>query len=227
MFAIAQGKEAGTTHNYYSGWAHNASLPVELYLSDDGTSLNVEPISELTSLRRETVYESTDTLSSEQANAAIGEVRGDLLEVRMKLNIENAAETYRAGLYVRYNPYYNALNQTERTGIVFGSEGVYIDRAQTSLYVQGLKNSHVWNNADGMYDVIVYMDRSMLEVYVNGEVSFTSRMYPKYEDSDYLKFFAEGCTLQISDLTVYRLGSAYSDSVTPAYYGNTGSIREN
>ena len=50
-------------------------------------------------------------------------------------------------------------------------------------------------------------------------------MYPKYEDSDYLRFFAEGCTLTVSDLTIYTLGSAYSDTVTPAYYGNTGSIQ--
>ena len=227
LFAIAQGKEPGTTHNYYSGWAHNASLPVELYLSDDGTSLNVEPIAELESLRQETLYESADTLSLEQVNGAIGEVRGDLLEIRMKLTIENASEAYKAGLYVRYNPYYNSLNQTERTGIVFASDGVYIDRAQTSLYVQGLKNSHVWNDTGKEFDVVIYMDRSMLEVYVNGKVSFTSRLYPKYEDSDYLKFFAEGCSLNVSGLTIYRLGSAYSDTVTPAYYGNTGSIKDN
>ena len=75
--------------------------------------------------------------------------------------------------------------------------------------------------------MVIYMDRSMLEVYVNGKVSFTSRLYPKYEDSDYLKFFAEGCSLNVSGLTIYRLGSAYSDTVTPAYYGNTGSIKDN
>lgn len=108
---------------------------------------------------------------------------------------------------------------------MFGSNGVYIDRSQTSLYVMGLSNSHVWDNTAGEFDVVVYMDRSMLEVYVNGTVSFTSRMYPKYEDSDYLRFFAEGCTLTVSDLTIYTLGSAYSDTVTPAYYGNTGSIQ--
>ena len=143
----------------------------------------------------------------------------------MTLSIGAASENYSAGLYVRYNPYTNSLNQTERTGIVFGSGGVYIDRSQTSLYVTGLINSHVWANTEKTFDVIIYMDRSMLEVYVNGEVSFTSRMYPKYEDSDYLRFFAQGCTLTVSDLTIYTLGSAYADTVTPAYYGNTGSIR--
>ena len=64
------------------------------------------------------------------------------------------------------------------------------------------------------------------KIYIDGKVSFTSRMYPKYEDSDYLSFFAEGCVLSVSDLTIYRLGSAYSDTVTPAYYGNTGSIKD-
>ena len=127
---------------------------------------------------------------------------------------------------MRYNPYNNSLNQTERTALVFAENGVYVDRSQTSLYVQGLKNSHVWENTEKEHDVIVYLDRSMLEIYIDGKVSFTSRMYPKYEDSDYLSFFAEGCVLSVSDLTIYRLGSAYSDTVTPAYYGNTGSIKD-
>lgn len=225
LFAIAQGKEPGTTHNYYSGWAHNASLPMELYLSDDGTSIAMEPIEELHTLRTQTVYASETAMTAEEANAAIGQLRGDSFEIRMKLSLSETAETYSAGLYVRFNPYTNSLNQTERTGVVFGSNGVYIDRSQTSLYVMGLGNSHVWDNTAGEFDVVVYMDRSMLEVYVNGTVSFTSRMYPKYEDSDYLRFFAEGCTLTVSDLTIYTLGSAYSDTVTPAYYGNTGSIQ--
>ena len=225
LFAIAQGKEPGTTHNYYSGWAHNASLPMELYLSDDGTSVSMEPIEELQTLRTGTAYASETPMSADEANAAIGELRGDSFEIRMTLSIGAASENYSAGLYVRYNPYTNSLNQTERTGIVFGSGGVYIDRSQTSLYVTGLINSHVWANTEKTFDVIVYMDRSMLEVYVNGVVSFTSGMYPKYEDSDYLRFFAQGCTLTVSDLTIYTLGSAYTDTVTPAYYGNTGSIR--
>ena len=226
LFAIAQGKEAGTTHHYYSGWAHNASLPVELFLSEDGHSLNVEPIPELTALRQETLYENGASMSAEQANAAIGQVRGDLLEIRAKITVSETASNYKAGLYVRYNPYNNSLNQTERTALVFAENGVYVDRSQTSLYVQGLKNSHVWENTEKEHDVIVYLDRSMLEIYIDGKVSFTSRMYPKYEDSDYLSFFAEGCVLSVSDLTIYRLGSAYSDTVTPAYYGNTGSIKD-
>ena len=224
LFAIAQGKEPGTTHNYYSGWAHNASLPVELYLSDDGHSIGLEPIEELQSLRTATVYENAGTMTWEEANAAIGSLRGDSFEIRMTLELAPSAAEYSAGLYVRYNPYPDSLGSTERTGIVFGSGGAYIDRSQASQYVSNLSNSHVWQNTGTRFEVIVYMDRSMLEVYVNGAVSFTSRMYPRYEDSDYLRFFADGCALSVTGLTVYTLGSAYTDTVTPAYYGNTGSI---
>ena len=177
-------------------------------------------------LRTETVYVAEGAMTAEQANAAIGSLRGDSFEIRMTLTIDSAAADYEAGLYVRYNPYTNSLNQTERTGIVFGSDGVYIDRSQTSLYVTNLINSHVWDNTSKQFDVTVYMDRSMLEVYVNGAVSFTSRMYPKYEDSDYLRFFAENCSLTVTNLQIYRMGSAYSETVTPAYYGNTGSIQD-
>lgn len=226
LFAIAQGKEAGTTHNYYSGWAHNASLPIELTLSDDGHSVVCSPIEELQSLRTETAFASDESMTMQQANEAIGGLRGDSFEIRMTLNISATAAGYAAGLYVRYNPYTNSLNQTERTGIVFSEKGVYVDRSQTSLYVTNLINSHVWENTQKEFDVVIYMDRSMLEVYVNGTVSFTSRMYPKYEDSDYLRFFADNCSLAVTGLKIYRMGSAYTDMVTPAYYGNTGSIQD-
>lgn len=226
LFAIAQGKEAGTTHNYYSGWAHNASLPIELTLSEDGHSVVCSPIEELQTLRTETVYVAEGAMTAEQANGAIGSLRGDSFEIRMTLTLSDASAGYKAGLYVRYNPYTDSLNQTERTGIVFSESGVYIDRSQTSLYVTNLINSHVWDNTQKQFDVVIYMDRSMLEVYVNGTVSFTTRMYPKYEDSDYLRFFAENCSLTVTNLQIYRMGSAYSETVTPAYYGNTGSIQD-
>ncbi len=226
LFAIAQGKEMGTRHDYFSGWAHNASLPVELFLSDDGHSVVLEPIEELQSLRTGVIYEAEGAMTAAEANAAIENVRGDCLELRMTLTITETQPTYKAGLNVRYNPFTTASGTTERTGIVFQQDGAYIDRSQTTLHnIDALSNSHLWPNNQKQFDLIIYLDRSMLEVYVNKTISFTSRMYPRYEDSNYLRFFAEGCSLTVSDLVIYQMGSAYTDTLIPAYYGNTGSIK--
>ena len=64
----------------------------------------------------------------------------------------------------------------------------------------------------------------MLEVYVDGVISFTTRIYPKYGDSDYLAVFDNNANIKFTEFTVYQMGSAYSDTVTPPYYGNMGNL---
>ncbi len=226
VYAISQGKELGTTHNYYSGWAHNFTMPVELYLSDDGNNIIREPIRELSSLREETLYEYVGTgRNAAELNVAISSVRGDLLEIELEFTLSPAAETFRSGLSVRYNPTTNSLG-TERTDVVFGNGGVMIDRTQTSLQYRSLDSSALWETSARAYSVRILLDRSMLEVYVNGIMSFTTHVYPKYGDSDYLRFFDEGAGMSVTKFIVRRLGSAYTETVTPAYYGNTGNLSD-
>ena len=116
---------------------------------------------------------------------------------------------------------------TERTAITFTNYGVFVERNQSSLldYVNR-QPSHTWERVKNEYEITILMDRSMLEVYVDGVISFTTRIYPKYENSDYLSIFDNGANIKFTELTIYRMGSAYSETVTPPYYGNMGSLGE-
>ena len=87
-----------------------------------------------------------------------------------------------------------------------------------------IQPSYVWDRVKNEYEVRILLDRSMLEVYVDGLMSFTTRIYPKYGNSDYLRAFDENAGIKFTQLTIYRMGSAYSDTVTPAYYGNVGDL---
>lgn len=225
IYAIAQGKDAGTAQNFDAGWAHNFAIPLELWLSDDGTEVIREPIKELQSVRKETLYEYNGAGKSADAiNSEISSIRGDLLEIRATFTVEPTAAEYSGGISVRYNP--NTVDTlTERTDICFTNSGVYIERNISSLLDYVAKTpSHTWNNVSRQFDVIILLDRSMLEVYVNGVMSFTTRIYPKYGDSDYLKIFDKNSGISFTSFTVYKMGSAYSDTVTPAYYGNVGNL---
>lgn len=225
IYAIAQGKDAGTAQNFDAGWAHNFAFPLELWLSDDGTEVIREPIKELQSVRKETLYEYNGAGKSADAiNSEISSIRGDLLEIRATFTVEPTAAEYSGGISVRYNP--NTVDTlTERTDICFTNSGVYIERNVSSLLDYVAKTpSHTWNNVSRQFDVIILLDRSMLEVYVNGVMSFTTRIYPKYGDSDYLKIFDKNSGISFTSFTVYKMGSAYSDTVTPAYYGNVGNL---
>lgn len=225
IYAIAQGKDAGTAQNYDAGWAHNFAIPLELWLADNGNEVIREPIKELESVRQETLYSySGDGKTADALNSEISSIRGDLLEIRATFTLEPNAEVYSGGISVRYNP--NTVDtMTERTDICFSEKGVYIERNKASLLDYVSKTpSHTWNNTSREFSVIILLDRSMLEVYVNGVMSFTTRVYPKYGDSDYLRVFDNNSGIRFTSFEVYRMGSAYSETVTPPYYGNVGNL---
>ncbi len=225
IYAIAQGKDAGTAQNYDAGWAHNFAIPLELWLSDNGNEVIREPIKELQSVRAETLYSYEGAgKSADELNTEISSIRGDLLEIRAKFTLAPTAAEYFGGISVRYNPH--TVNfQTERTDINFSNTGVYVERGKSSLLDYVSKTpSHTWANTGREYEVIVLLDRSMLEVYVNGVMSFTTRIYPKYGDSDYLRVFDNNSGIRFTQFNIYKMGSAYSDTVTPAYYGNVGNL---
>lgn len=225
IYAIAQGKDAGTAQNYSAGWAHNFAIPLELRLSDDGKSVIREPIKELESVRQETLYSYDGEGKTAQAlNSEISSIRGDLLEIRAKFTLAPAAAEYSGGISVRYNP--NTVNlQTERTDVNFSNTGVYIERNKSSLLDYVSKTpSHTWADTSREYEITILLDRSMLEVYVNGVMSFTTRIYPKYGDSDYLRVFDNNSGIRFTSFSVYRMGNAYSQTVTPPYYDNVGNL---
>lgn len=228
IYAIAQGKAAGTAQNEYAGWAHNFAIPLELWLSDDGTQVIREPIREIESLYDETLFSyQGDGLTCEEINSQISEIRGDMLEIRAKFAFNPTETDYSGGIAVRYNPNENLTGGYEKTLITFSNRGVYVDRLKSTLYDYVEKSeTYTWESAKKEYDVTILLDRSMLEIYIDGIMSFTTRIYPKYADSDYLRFFDNHSGISVNSLTIRKMKSAYSEQVVPAYYGNTGNILE-
>ena len=228
IYAIAQGKDAGTAQNITAGWAHNFAIPLELWLADNGKDVIREPIRELSSLERETLYEySGEGLGADALNAALSGVHGDMLRIDATLTLSPTSETYSGGISVRYNPTTTASGRTERTDIVFSGDGVYINRNRTTMltYVSN-QPSYTWDSRERQYQVTILLDRSMLEVYVDGVMSFTTRVYPKWGDSDGVHIFDEAAGITFTDIRIVRMGSAYRDTVTPSYWGNVGYLKD-
>ena len=226
IIALAQGKSAGTEQNLWSGWAHNLAMPVDVYLADDGVTVIREPIKELESALDETVYTGGNEYQTiDVVNEAIKDVRGDTLEIKFNAQFEDEivdpntnAYDLNAGLYVRYNKN-TVLGNTERTAIRFTKDDIYIDRSLSSLLSTVQRyDSNRYPTHEREFEVTMLLDRSLLEVYINGIVQFTTRIYPKYGNSDYLKFFEDKGSMKVSNLSIERFGSVYFDETTPAYY---------
>lgn len=230
IYAIAQGKDAGTNLNYNSGWAHNFAFPLELSLSADGNEIIRKPIREIESLYGETLYEYSGAgKSAAEINAEIENIRGDTVKIDMEFTIAPTSDSYSAKLGVRYNPY-TSLEGTERTFIEFSNGKANIDRLQSTLrpgvVTQSLHNYEY--GATTAFRVTVLLDRSMLEVYINDTVSGTARIYPHYGDSDYFRLFDENAGMTVTEFKITQMKSAYSSdgSITPPYYGNVGNLQD-
>ena len=227
IYSIAQGKDAGTAQNYYAGWAHNFAIPLELWLADNGNDVIREPVREIETLYGETLYDYNGTGANVSTiNEEIKNIRGDMLRIDMEFTVNATSPEYRCGMFVRYNPTENMFG-TERTRLTFDQTGVYVDRTQSSIYDYVSKQpGYTWGNVTNKYNVTILLDRSMLEIYVNGIMSFTTRIYPKYGDSDYLRLFEENTNMNITSLKIIKMKGAYKDQVTEAYYGNTGNLAD-
>jgi len=192
LFTIAQDGRRPRDH-YDAGWAHNGGLPVHLHLRDDGR-LGVEPIEELRSLRAERLAElENETVS--RANEELDGVGGSAVEIGATM-ASGDAEKY--GLKVRTTPdgseetllYYD--DRTER--VVVHRERSTRDagtRAAVSERSSLVHRGEVDLDGEDL-DLRVYLDGSMLEVYVNGLKSVTTRLYPEDDRATGIEAWADG-----------------------------------
>jgi len=148
-------------------WAHGLTLPRELTLENQ--QLRQKPVQELTSLRKETLYEKELKLVREvlPAQAEIFELElsqlqlsSDQLEV--KLRVSEQEETV-----LRYD------QQTNRFTIDRGQSG-----AEVPALEYGTTRSTVLT--EPLHTLRVFVDRSSIEVFLNdGEAVASARIFPK------------------------------------------------
>jgi sucrose-6-phosphate hydrolase SacC (GH32 family) len=198
VFSIAQG-ERKLQDEWDAGWAHNGGLPIMLSLGADG-DLRLAPISEVASLRGQLLVGLRDASVAEAA-AALATVHGDALEIELELAPSAAAG--KRGLSVRVAP-----GQAEQTDL-------YVDTANKRLEIDRTRTSgeHDYGVQGGALDLAgeplrmrMFLDRSMVEAYVNERKSLTSRIYPARSDADGLALLAAAGD-RISSLKVWSMGS--------------------
>lgn len=204
IFTIAQGERTPQL-DYDSGWAHNAGLPLHIFLRSDGR-LGIEPIAELETLRGEQLCEISETTLAE-ANQLLEQVQGDMLDIRIAFGADEAAE--RLGLWVRQSP----LGE-EETLIYYdrSKDELGVDRSKTTLSreerTKGVQSGKLELSGEALR-LHIYLDRSMVEVYANGLKSLTTRVYPTLEDALGLKLMGDG-QRKIKSLSVWKMKSIYS-----------------
>lgn len=202
IFTIAQG-ERTLQEEYDAGWAHNGGLPLELFLRTDG-NLGIRPIKELESLRSNVLIE-IENVSLGLANVNLSKIQDDMLELQIDIMTETATEL---GIIVKRSP----DGEEETYLYVDLKRGLLgVNREKTTLdpltRTKGIQEGKI-EIKDDVISFHLFLDKSMIELYVNEHKSLTTRAYPTREDALGLQLRAND-EVKIKKLTVWKMKSAY------------------
>lgn len=187
-----------------AGWAGVQSLPRQVTLSRDGRLL-FQPVSELRQLRREHFRAKVQTLRAGE-ETPIGNLAGDRWELALRMVPQDAE---RCGIRL-----YHTEHEGQVTGIVYSaSEGqISIDRTHSSRLEEVARDVHsapLVRHEDEPLSLRLFVDRSVVELYVNGHTCLTSRIYPQGAGSYQPRLFAEGGTVLVQRAEGWVLDSIW------------------
>ncbi|WP_171649249.1 GH32 C-terminal domain-containing protein [Paenibacillus phytorum] len=206
IYSIAQGRRTATMDSN-AGYAHNFGLPLNVYLRPDG-KLGADPITELTSLRGTQLVNITTDTTFTAANTALSSISSDMYEIVAEIAPGTANEV---GFSLRRSP-----GAEELTNVYYkkSSTEFWVDRTKGSLDpdVEKWYQGGVVDIGTENIKLHIYVDRSMIEAYLNGLKSLTTRAYPTRSDAEGIQLYANASpdTVIVKSLQVWAMNSAYT-----------------
>ncbi|MFC4320022.1 GH32 C-terminal domain-containing protein [Litchfieldia salsa] len=187
---------------YESGWAHGAGLPLEIYLNHK-QELGIRPIDEVQSLRSEELV-SIENATMEEANIQLEKIQSDQVEIELELDVSSTKD---AGLKIL-----KERNYEEETFIFYKNETntINIDRGRSSknpTIEKGIQGGEIVLE-DNNLKLHIFIDKSIVEAYVNNEISISSRVFPMLEQSKGLEVYGIDGEPFVRSLRVWSLETA-------------------
>jgi beta-fructofuranosidase len=178
-----------------AGWAGVMSLPRLLNIGSDGT-LGIEPVEELRVLRGEQKQISNTTMNPKGPILLEG-FASDCAEIEAEIELGNAQQ---AGLRVR-----STFDGSEETLIGFDrdTQSLFCDTSHSSkdpetanlpffLGANGIQRGSLKLDKGEPLRLRVYLDASVIEIFANGKISLSDRVYPSNPESLGIGLFSIG-----------------------------------
>jgi beta-fructofuranosidase len=204
-----------------AGWSGVYTLPRILSLEPDG-ALHVEPADEFEKLRMNHRQRRNAAVAPDK-DISFDEIRGTCLELAMDIDPDKAQQV---GLHVFASP-----DGREKTSITFdlAKKTLVVDMASSSLspdifypWPNPWSAHHPlggqWSKEDVRQQEVplemgddkrlrlrLFLDRSILEIYVNGRQCVTQRVYPTRTDATGVSFFCRGGSAKITSLDAWDM----------------------
>lgn len=187
-----------------AGWSGAMALPRVLTLTPAG-DLSATPAPEFASLRRAPRHFAERRIAPGALDTLDG-AGGSYLELIATLDPGDAA---RCGLSVRRSP---AGEEETRISYDRATDTVTLDRSRSTLDAASDTGSATMpapRDADGTVRLRLFLDASILELFVGDSVACAERIYPSRADSLGLALFAEGGTATLRSLDLWEMASIW------------------
>lgn len=204
MFSIMQDQRSDLD-KVQSGWAHTAGLARKLWLTDDGSDVKIAPIDAIASLE-ETVLVNETNLSVSAANEKLAAVSGDLLHIQLTADVSKASQfaiELKKGGWMDCTSYtYDTASKTIRGWTANKAPGASMQTVSGPLTCK-----------NGILEMNIYVDRSLVEAFFNSDKAITTRAYTVDPESQGISLFAQG-EASIRSLRVATMGSIFANQVS-------------
>jgi beta-fructofuranosidase len=199
----------GVEAQWEAGWSGLLTLPRVVDLGDDGT-LRQRPAPELAALREAHVSESMSLAPGDRRALSLS---GNAYELDLTVSADSNADE-RLELVLCESP-----ARTERTVVRWVGDELVVDRSESSHgHVGDASEQRLPLDTGGRTDeadelsLRVFVDGSVIELFVDGSRCLTSRVYPTREDADGVALVAPRhlATDVDIDIDAWELDSAFS-----------------
>ena len=185
------------------GWSSVMTLPWHLYPSEDNT-LQIKPVEELESLRYDQIKLDALTLAQGEEKK-IDSISSNCMEIKMTV-ISEPGGTF--GLKLLCSP-----DEKEETVVTYDGkvEAFVVDFERASLNKNLRYPDNSWKqvipytSSEKELDLDIFVDRSVIEIFVNSDICIVQRVYPTLKKSTQLRFFSTDAPVQFRNITKWEM----------------------
>ena len=213
-----------------AGWNQIMSLPRRLSL-DENDELLMEPVADVASCRRSRLGATPRTLPANR-EVVLEDATGDALEIQatiapsaasmVELNVRRSPdrEEFTRIAFYRERGYRDRVLRTpegverSRRPLPWPVESVVTLDTSYSSTAPDVRSRipetvRLRLARDEPLRLRVFVDRSIVEVFVNGRQCVAARIYPDRADSQGISFRSQGVASEITELDIWEMGSIY------------------
>jgi len=186
-----------------AGWSGVMSLPRVLTLQDGELSMDIAP--EVEKLRGELVG-SFSKLEIEDTNFfPLNGIEGNALEIQV-IFLPGTAKSF--GITLRRSP---SGEEETLVGYDVEKKEVFLDSTRSSLdnsLTKPFCSAHLELLGKPLF-LRIFVDHSVIEVFINHKLALSTRIYPTRKDSEQIGLFSKGGKARVDKLECWRMKSIW------------------